>query len=135
MRKLICLLFILALVAPIPSTPSGAVERSLGNLNVPVIPGVDTLGLGIPTDLKPSLGYPNIPRTSGLAADLLRMLPADNPEVMITQPAQYSCRWDCHGCRENCAVRWKGQCAGPYCRRGFSDCMKACWRRVCRYCR
>lgn len=134
MRKLICLLFVLALFAPGVSSPSNAVERSLGNLNVPIQPGIDTLGLGLPTVLRPSLGRPNIPRTLGLDATLIDMLPSDNVDRTLIRPVQYNCRWDCHACRENCAIRWKGQCAGPHCRRGFSDCMKNCWRVVCRHC-
>ncbi len=135
MRKIVCLLFAVMLLAPLSIVPSAAVERSLGNMSVPIQPGIDTLGLGVPTVLRPSLGHPNIPKTLGLDADLQRMLPLDNVDRTLIRPVQYNCRWDCHGCRESCAIRWKGNCAGPYCRRGFSDCMKACWRDVCRYCR
>ena len=135
MRKAICLLFVVLLAGPALVARSGAVERSLGNMNVPMPRGVDTLGLGVPTVVQRSLAQPNVPVVLGLDASLIHMMPRDHIDLTLTRPVQYNCKRDCNICRESCAIRWKGQCQGPGCRPGFSDCMKACWNDFCRYCR
>lgn len=133
MRKFLSLLCLLAVAWSI-SGQASAVERSLGNMSVPHMQGVDTLGLGLPTILGRDIGHPNVPVTLGYDAELIRMLPKGNVEMTLIRPAQYNCRADCHNCRETCSIEWKGQCRGPQCRKGFSDCMKWCWQNICRNC-
>jgi hypothetical protein len=85
------------------------VEKSLGNMQVPVGPGIDARLLEF------------------TAPEFLAPLPARRNENMCTPACTY--------CRDGCTWHWRTNCFGDSCEPQFAQCMASCWRRSCQGCR
>lgn len=114
MQRLLTVMLLAAFVAMAPRGEAGALERSLGDMQVP--------------------------RTPGLDLQLLRMMPPPAKPPMRryykpVNPVVSYCRADCTYCRDACYWRWRIHCEGYGCRQEFTFCMRHCWEQICRLCR
>jgi len=86
-----------------------SVDKSLGNMQVPVGPGLDA-----------------------------RILEYTAPEFLSPLPARRNrtaCMAGCTYCRDGCTWHWRTNCFGDNCEPQFAQCMDSCWLRSCQACR
>jgi len=122
MHRLFAALSLAPLLAAGVLGGAGAYERSLGDLREDVY------------TVEKSLGNMSVPVGPGLDA---RILDFTAPEFLSPIPPGSrgsACLAGCTYCRDGCFWHWRSNCYGDQCEPQFAQCMASCWRRSCEIC-